>query len=153
MMRCSSGSRRRLADDSTVRNVAEALLFGRICIFAMLVPLLVRLSLPRMAVLVSPSQPGGTRPDAEDVRRLVGYVARAQRVLWPVVRSGCLTRGVTLFYFLGRAGMDVSLCFGIADPTGHTRAHCWLVRDDEPFLEAVDPRGVYAETYRIGPRP
>ena len=76
--------------------------------------------------------------------------ALAPRVGHPFVRGGCLTRGVTLFWFLRRAGVDVELCFGLdpADGDG-TDGHCWLVRDGQPFLERADPRPRFAEIFRL----
>ena len=67
----------------------------------------------------------------------------------PVVRPGCLTRGLTHYYFLRRAGVDVQLRYGLGQPIGEGDGHCWLVRDGEPFLERVDPRERYVETYSI----
>jgi hypothetical protein len=77
-------------------------------------------------------------------------IALAPRIARPLVRSGCLTRGVTLFWFLRRGGLDVELRFGL-DPAqdGATEGHCWLSLDDEPFLEKADPRPRFAELYRL----
>jgi hypothetical protein len=67
------------------------------------------------------------------------------------VRTGCLTRGVTLFWFLRRTGLDVELRFGLeVDEHGASKdGHCWLALDGEPFLEKVDPRPRFAELYRL----
>jgi hypothetical protein len=65
------------------------------------------------------------------------------------VRRGCLTRGLTRYYFLRRAGMDIALCFGMGRRNGEFMGHCWLVKDNEPFLEAEDPRPLYTVMYRI----
>jgi hypothetical protein len=67
----------------------------------------------------------------------------------PLVRPGCLTRGVTRYYFFRRDGMDVSLCFGMGQVEGQFVGHCWLVKDGVPFMEPRDPRPLYAEMYRI----
>ena len=67
----------------------------------------------------------------------------------PVVRPGCLTRGVTRYYFFRRDGMDVSLSFGMGRVKGEFVGHCWLVKDGMPFMETQDPRPLYAEMYRI----
>jgi hypothetical protein len=77
-------------------------------------------------------------------------VQLAPRVGSPLVRTGCLTRGVTLFWFLRRAGLNVELRFGlnIAD-LGEPGGHCWLALHGEPFLEKVDPRLRFAELYRL----
>jgi hypothetical protein len=85
-----------------------------------------------------------------EIQRLERLVAIAPRVAAPVVRPGCLTRGVTLFWFLRRAGLDVELRFGV-DPrdAADTDGHCWLSVDGEPFLEKRDPRPRFAELYRL----
>jgi hypothetical protein len=74
---------------------------------------------------------------------------RAIHAGWPAVRPGCLTRGVTLYVFLRRAGMDVALSFGMGKPGKEFAGHCWLVMDGEPILERRDPRPVFTEMYRI----
>jgi hypothetical protein len=77
-------------------------------------------------------------------------VELAPTVAHPFVRSGCLTRGVTLFWFLRRAGHPIELRFGldVEDPAA-AAGHCWLSLDDEPFLENVDPRPRFVELYRF----
>jgi hypothetical protein len=60
-----------------------------------------------------------------------------------------LTRGLTRYFFLRRAGLDVVLCFGMGRHDTEVLAHCWLVKNGEPFLEAEDPRPLYVEMYRI----
>jgi hypothetical protein len=79
-------------------------------------------------------------------RRVDGLLARG----YPLVRSGCLTRGVTLYYVLRRLGVDVALAFGVGASDSGFVGHCWLVRGDQPFLEAADPRGRFAEVVRLG---
>jgi hypothetical protein len=60
-----------------------------------------------------------------------------------------LTRGLTLFWFLRRAGLNVELRFGL-DPSVGAAAdgHCWLTLDGEPYLEARDPQR-FTELYRL----
>jgi hypothetical protein len=65
------------------------------------------------------------------------------------VRPGCLTRGLTHYFFLRRAGADVVLQYGIGTVEGRTEGHCWLVRDGVPYLESKDPREHFVETYRV----
>ena len=69
----------------------------------------------------------------------------------PLVRPGCLTRGVTLYYALRRAGDDVSLCFGVGDDGGQVVGHCWLDKDGGPLLELVDPLSKFTEVVRLTP--
>ena len=71
----------------------------------------------------------------------------------PLVRPGCLTRGITGYYILRRAGLDVALCFGmgsVRDPGA--AGHCWLVLGGEPVLEAADPRAAFTELVRLSSR-
>jgi hypothetical protein len=137
-----------------LRGVREILLFAYMGAFASSVPLLMRLPLPRLAALLT-RPPARRQPSPAAVQRLDALVALAPRVGRPVVRSGCLTRGLTLFWFLRRAGVDVDLCFGLDPAEGDPAdGHCWLVLDDRPFLERADPRLRFAETFRLpGARP
>ncbi len=110
--------------------VREALLLARVLVLAPLVPLLMRLPLPVVDRLLRRKR--STR--IEDARA-AALVERAQRHAHPLVRRGCLTRGVTLFWLLD----DVRLCFGLGGPADDF-GHCWLERDGAPYLERVDPR-------------
>ena len=138
---------------SIVRSISHAVLFLRIFIFAAAVPYLLRLKLPRVARVIEPGT--DPRPVPEDrVRRITAYLETAIRRGSPLVRRGCLTLGLTRYYFLRRSGMDVALCFGMGRLARLNRefmGHCWLVKDGEPFLELEDPRSLYAEMYRISP--
>jgi hypothetical protein len=132
-----------------VHNVREGLLLLRVCAFGAAVPLLMRLPLPRLAALVS-RPPRRSAPAAAEIDRLVRVIDLAPRAARPLVRSGCLTRGLTLFWFLRRAGLDVELRFGLdAAPEGAIDGHCWLALGGEPFLEKRDPRPRFAEQYRL----
>jgi hypothetical protein len=131
-----------------LRRVFHAALFLRVFAFAAIVPYLLRLKLPSVARVLEPN----TDPSAvkeETVRRIASYVEAAIGRGKPFVRPGCLTRGLTRYYFMRRAGMDVTLCFGVGRHDREIIAHCWLVRDGEPFLEPQDPRPLYVEMYRI----
>ena len=69
----------------------------------------------------------------------------------PIVRPGCLTRGVTLYYALRRAGDDVALCFGVGSDSGETAGHCWLDKAGQPVLERTDPLSMFTEVVRLSP--
>jgi hypothetical protein len=128
--------------------VRETLLLLRIYAFVVVVPMLLRLKLSRLSRLLEPRHV----PPVLDEARADAVLEAANRVLEsgrPFVRSGCLTRGLTLFYFLRRAGMDVSLEFGIGQVEGEPVGHCWLVKDGEPYLEKEDPRPVFTEVCRL----
>ena len=129
------------------RSPGELLLALRVLLVATSVPLLTRLPLARQEALLEPRRPSPPNPERE--AWLVANVDRLLSAGRPVVRPGCLTRGLTHYYFLRRAGVDVQLRYGLGQPIGEEDGHCWLVRDGEPFLERVDPRGRYVETYSI----
>jgi hypothetical protein len=76
-----------------------------------------------------------------------GLIAAAR----PLVRPGCLTRGLTHYFFLRRAGLEVELVYGVDPSVDPAEAHCWLVRDGAPYLEATNPAERFAETYRVSP--
>ena len=120
---------------------------------AVVAPLLARLDLRLLQRCLEPSPCSSPSPAAdpgqlvEVAGRRVDQVVRRGR---PLVRPGCLTRGVTGYYILRRAGVDVALCFGIGLVHGvGTAGHCWLVLDGEPVLEMVDPRSAFAELARL----
>ena len=134
-----------------VRTWGDAWLLARVVVVATLVPVLMRLPLPKLRGMLEPA----AKPlvaDPADERRVIGLLNLAFDALRPLLYPTCLTRGVTRYYFLRRAGVDVSLAFGIGRLlTADIAGHCWLVRDGEPFLEAGDPRSTFTEVYRISP--
>jgi hypothetical protein len=126
-----------------------ALLPLRVLLFGLAAPLLLRRRPERMAEWLEKATTGSVRYEprtAEEMAHRVGFWLRAG---WPLIRRGCLTRGVTQLYFLRRAGFPVSLRFGIGEVEGRLEGHCWLVLEGEPFAEKRDPRSVYTETWRI----
>lgn len=132
-----------------LQGARELLLLARLGAFATAVPVLMRLPLPRVAALLT-HPPRRRAPSATEVERLDRLVSLAPRVAGPLVRPGCLTRGVTLFWFLRRAGLNVELRFGLdPDEREAVDGHCWLALDGEPFLERRDPRPRFAELYRL----
>lgn len=119
--------------------------------FAVLVPALLRLPLPRLEAVLE-AIVGRRRPDHARQAWLEAHLDDVLAAGHPLVRPGCLTRGFTLYFFMRRAGADVRLQFGMGRPAGVMEGHCWLVRDGEPYLEKVDPRAVFAPTYSIPAR-
>lgn len=129
------------------RSISDVFLFVQVLVFAAAVPFLLRLKLSRVKALLEPRIPSS--PDRDRVEQIADYVELAIREGRPLVRPGCLTRGVTRYYFFRRDGMDVSLCFGMGQVKEEFVGHCWLVKDGIPFMETRDPRPLYAEMYRI----
>jgi Transglutaminase-like superfamily len=133
-----------------IRTGPDAFLFLRVSLFAAAVPYLMRLKLSRLASVLEPgSEPGPVDPDP--VQQIAAYVQAAIRWGRPLVRPGCLTLSLTRYYFFRRAGLDVSLHFGMGR-IGENKefvGHCWLAKDGVPYLETRDPRTLYVEMYRI----
>ena len=133
-----------------VRSLPDVVLFLQIVVFAAIVPYLLRLKISRVAAVL---EWGGHRrtlpPKQGQVDKIAGYVELAIRRGRPIVRPGCLTRGLTRYYFFRRSGLDIALCFGMGRIEQEFMGHCWLVKDGEPFLELEDPRPRYVEVYRI----
>jgi hypothetical protein len=129
------------------RSIPDVFLFFQVLFFAAAVPFLLRLKLSRVKALLEPRIPSSA--DRDRVEQITEYVEMAIRKGRPLVRPGCLTRGVTRYYFFRRDGMDVSLCFGMGQVKEEFVGHCWLVKDGVPFMETRDPRPLYAEMYRI----
>jgi hypothetical protein len=129
------------------RSISDIFLFFQVLLFAAAVPFLLRLKLSRVQTLLEPRIP--SPPDQKRIEQITGYVEQAIRSGRPLVRPGCLTRGVTRYYFFRRNGQNVSLCFGMGHVEEKFVGHCWLVKDGVPFLEPRDPRPLYAEMYRI----
>ena len=137
-----------------VRRPADAFLLLRVSCVAALVPVAMRLPLPKTTALIRPRSPRAARRGAppEYAGRVVAAVEAARIAGYPVIRQGCLTRAVTLYWFLARAGMPVELRFGIArdaSPDIAADGHAWLALDGAPFLEKVDPEPKFTVTYRI----
>ena len=137
---------RRLFALRHLRNPGDAFLFFRIAVFATAVPALLRLNLTKLEIMLG-SNVAPSTTDSTKVAKIVKYVDSLLRLGKPLVRPGCLTRGLTLYYFLRRAGLHVSLHFGLGHYRDEIVGHCWLVKDGQPFLEATDPRPRFTEMY------
>jgi hypothetical protein len=140
---------RRWAVVQNVHRRGDTVLFLHSFGVALVTPLLLRLPLPRLEALLewaAAGRIGHARGNPDAVATTVLEMLQAGR---PLVRRGCLTRGLTLYYFLRRAGADVVLTFGMGQISGGDGydGHCWLVLDGKPYLEPRDPRGNYVTMY------
>jgi Transglutaminase-like superfamily len=126
--------------------LAETILSLRIAVFAAAVPWLVRIPVRRLEAWVDPPfpPPFADTVQAERIIRIAQFICRFAR---PLIKNPCQVRGLTLYYFLRRAGVDVSLVFGIGLVGAAYAGHCWLVKDGEPFLETRDPRQYFTAMY------
>jgi hypothetical protein len=119
-----------------------------VTLFASVVPLLTRMPLTRLERLLRPRRAPTRRNDAERRVAVVESVLRT-RPLRTVGRT-CLTRGLTRWVFLNRAGIPAELVFGAGRPTDSGFAgHCWIEIGATPYLEAIDPRPRFAEMVRF----
>jgi hypothetical protein len=135
-----------------MRSSARAFaLNAQIACFAALAPLLTRMRIDRLARMLEPARLPAP-PSISGARDLAAQVDQVLRAGRPLIRSGCLVQGITRYYFLRRAGVQVVLCFGIGTQAGSFVGHCWLDLNGEPFLEQTDPRLYFTEMYRF-PRP
>lgn len=136
----------------TGHRLPPAPLLVRLCLVAVSAPLLARAGLPRLQRWLEPARPP-VRPSSERVDAIGrqsaawvdGIIARGA----PIVRPGCLTRGITLYYALRRDGVDVALAFGVGTDQGAPAGHCWLDLEGRPFLERVDPLDKFTEVVRV----
>ena len=131
-----------------LRGAAEVRVFVAICALAPLAPFVMRAPLPLLGRwLVRPV--GRRRAAAVPPARVAELVALAQMVAHPLVRRGCVTRGVSLLWLLRRQGLPVELAFGLGDPREDPSGHCWLILDDRPFLEPPASAEMFVEIHRL----
>lgn len=112
-------------------------------------PLLTRLR-PRWLCRILPllaSRAG--RVGRRDTRAAIARVERALSIAARVQRQTCLTRGVSRFVVLRRAGLPVELVFGLGSRDGDYAGHCWLELEGAPYLEGEDPRRIFPEVLRV----
>ncbi len=135
---------------ATSRKPPPLLLF-RLAAMAVAAPLLMRAGLPRVQQWLEPRHPPHSPPEEADRvgEQLAAWVESIIRRGHPLVRPGCLTRGLTLYYQLRREGIDVALCFGVGPHEGDMAGHCWLDYEGRAFLERVDPLAMFTEVVRM----
>ena len=137
-----------------LRSPGLAWYFLRVACFAAAVPILMRLKLPVLHRLLERriASAAGAGGDSQGPGEIVRCVESALTVGAPLVRPGCLTRGLTLYYFLRRAGVDVTLRFGARRRNGELTeeaGHCWLEQGGEPFLESGNPHQYFVPIYSL----
>lgn len=152
----SSSSRRSLTKTGGQPDSRNAVSLPIVAAVAVVAPFLARLDLQRLQRCLEPSPRSSRSPSVDSGEVVEVFGRRVNQVIrWgrPLVRPGCLTRGITGYYILRRAGLDVALCFGVGPVRGPGVAgHCWLILDGEPVLEAVDPRPAFTELVRLSSR-
>jgi hypothetical protein len=135
-----------------VRAPSDALLVFQVTCLAVVVPLLMRLPLDRLEQLLEPKR-SSHRIDTAYERHLLALVDLVLDLGRPVLRPDCRMRGITRYWVLRRAGVDVGLAFGVGRPSTEVAGHCWLVRGGVPYLERHDPRPIFTEMLRFNAAP
>lgn len=123
-----------------LQGISDIQLFCQITLIALIAPYLANRHL--LTGFIHHARSRHQRPPLSATQRmhLVALTDLALRVGQPLVQRRCLVRSLTLYYLLQRAGVAAELHIGIADATHGYAAHSWIVVDDEPIAEAVDPR-------------
>jgi hypothetical protein len=127
----------------------DLLLILRILVYAAAVPALTLTRLTSWEHFAGGGRRRRAEGGSEVVNKTAAYFDAVLIAFRPVVRSGCLVRGLTLYHFLRKAGVDVSLRFGFVQVDGSFTGHCWLAKDGRPFLEPDRPDIAYTETFRL----
>lgn len=112
-------------------------------------PLLARLPPSRLCRVLSLVAVRAGRLPRRDVRFAIARVERALSIAARVRPQTCLTRGISRFVVLRRAGFPVELVFGLGPQAGDYAGHCWLELDGAPYLEQEDPRETFPEVLRV----
>jgi hypothetical protein len=121
----------------------------RILIYAAAVPALTRTRLTSWDHFAGGARVARAVATPEAQQKTIAYVDAVLAAFRPVVRTGCLVRGLTLYHFLRKAGVDVGLAFGVGRVGNSFTGHCWLVKDGVPFLEPEAVGRVYTETFHL----
>lgn len=121
-------------------------LFLRMLSLAAVTPLLMRQRLPVVQAWLTVAPP--IAPTAAEIARRLHCMTVIMALGRPFIQPRCLTRGVTLYYFLRRAGLPVELHFGVQSAATFT-GHCWLVLDGQPFAEPCDPTAEFTTVYHL----
>jgi hypothetical protein len=125
------------------------MLMARILAYALVVPVLTWTRPSSWERFAGAGASGGSPAGLDAIHRTADYVDAVLIAFRPLVRPGCLVRGMTMYHFLRKAGADVSLAFGVGRLGDDFRGHCWLVKDGGPFLEPGRPDLEYTETFRL----
>jgi hypothetical protein len=136
---------------ASLQGSAERSLFLRVFLLAPWVSVLMRLPLLWLSQIAVRPVRRSEAPPPIPPERIAQIVGLAQACGDPLVRRGCLTRGVSLLWIFRRCGIEVELAFGIGGPGDHNQGHCWLLRDGKPYLEPEASGDRFVELFRLPP--
>jgi hypothetical protein len=138
----------------------EIQLFIGIFLFSTILPLLLKLlSVNSLMNLITPKKIKHYKEmSIEDLKgKLVRYTDYILALNFLIYKQKCLKRSIVLYHFLRKAGLNVSICFGVKfnkDVSGTTskerlEGHAWLEYNGEIYLERdKEMTGAYKITYR-----
>jgi hypothetical protein len=123
-------------------------LYFQIFCFVLATPLLLQLKLPQLRKLLEAENTPSNMENGK-IEYILTSVDSILQIGWPFIQKRCYPRGLTLYYYLNRAGFNVGLYFGAEKIDDGLFGHCWLVKDGEPFSELEDPRIHFNEIYHF----
>lgn len=130
-----------------IKNPKDLWLLLRIAAMASILPLLLRwMRLPTLLKVLQ-SRNSVAAPEKEQIDKIVRFsnFVFGRNVL--AGKSSCLKRSLLLYHFLGKAGMEVELNFGIKKGNG-LLGHCWLTSGGKIYLDNEDHITNFEVIYR-----
>ena len=129
-----------------------ALLVG-IAGYELSLPLLMRLSMPRLLRFTRWLNRCVIRPSGADPARIVRYVDAVGRLSFGSLRGNCVTRSLAIYAFLNTPETPLELRFGVRQLVNDGavtpgRRHVWVMRKGEPLCE-TEPLNEYVLLYRF----
>jgi hypothetical protein len=133
-----------------IRSPHHAVLFVRMLLFSLMLPLMLRTRLDNLLPRLEPAQ--SRQANAQEIARVVRYAGYALAGVFPLSTNSCLNRALMLYYFLGREGIALAFRIGVSHDEASFHSHAWLELDGEPYLEAENPRDRLKVNFSYGPR-
>lgn len=150
IQRIKKALRRRIDALATVDSIWETVAFSRVLIMATALTVILRLGLSRPLFQWLRSVPVADRTTGSDTYRRIVRVTDTVLLLGrPAIRSECLARTCLLYYQMRRAGAHVDMRFGVSIASSEFKSHCWLISDEEPLYEPVDPRSSFRQMFDL----
>ncbi len=120
-----------------IKNPKDLWLLLRIAALASILPLLLRwVKLPTLLKALASRNP--TAPaEREEIDKIVRFTDFALRKNCFAVKSTCLNRALLRYHFLGKAGVDVEINFGVRKGN-KLGGHSWLTNHESPYLDGED---------------
>jgi len=134
---------------NSIKKVEDLWLLLRIAAWSSFLPPLLRwMELPTLLRLLEP-RIRRTPAAPEEIDKIVNLT---NTVLKRNILAGtrtCLKRSLLLFHFLGKAGKETVIHFGVNPQNGFT-GHSWLTSAGQVFLEDAEDVAEFGEVYSWG---